>query len=95
MANEEVKEVLAAVGELREQLEKHGKESLEYKSAVEKTDKVLADQEEKSAKIVADMQQARKEAEELKERMEGLELKLLGKVLLQALTIKSFLSIRL
>lgn len=67
------KEVKEAVDELRTVVEKHGNESAEAKQMAEKVETVLQQQEEKSAKIVADMAEAEKKRLDLEERVKDFE----------------------
>jgi HK97 family phage major capsid protein len=79
MAEVTTKEVMEAVSGLRENLEKYGQESMEYKSAYEKTLKTIEDQEKKSAEILAGQKAAEKSAAELIERVKALEIDLATK----------------
>lgn len=74
--SEEIKtaEVMDAVKALRETVEKHGIESPEYKSMVEKTDEAFRAQEELSAKTVADLAETEKKRADLEEQVKDLEV---------------------
>jgi len=66
-----------AVEHLRKTAEKYDKDSHEFKTALEKTDAKLEEFETMNQKHVKDMAQAVKDAEEAKERAEGVEKKLM------------------
>jgi HK97 family phage major capsid protein len=73
MADDINKEVMVAVKELRETVEKHGTASAEYKAQAEKMDGLFAEQEAKNQKIVADLAEERKAREDFADRVKELE----------------------
>jgi len=76
MSNE-IKEVQEAVRALHETLESKGQESAEAREKLDKIDAKLDQYEEKSAKLTADLLEAKKLEEAQKERIDSLEAKLL------------------
>jgi len=76
MSNE-IKEVQEAVRALHETLESKGQESAEAREKLDKIDAKLDQYEEKSAKLTADLLEAKKLEEDHKERIDSLEAKLL------------------
>jgi len=69
-------DVIVAVKALRETVEKFGPDSPQFKGMVDATNAALEKQEQVSQKFTADLADERKKAEELKERIDGLELEL-------------------
>lgn len=69
-------EALQAVKALRETVEKFGTESSQFKSMVDATNTALEKQEKASQEFTTKLAEERKAAEELKERIDGLELEL-------------------
>lgn len=72
-------EAKKALDDFRQTVEKYGADSLEAKSRMDKMDDVFKAQEEKSQEIVTQQAADRKAAEELKQRVEDLELELTTK----------------
>jgi len=72
--NVQPEDVKAAVDELRVKFENYGKESNDYKEAVDRVSATLEANEKKSASIVSELTEEKKKAIELKERIESLEL---------------------
>lgn len=69
-------EALQAVKALRETVEKFGTESSQFKSMVDATNTALEKQEKASQEFTTKLAEERKAADELKERIDGLELEL-------------------
>lgn len=69
-------EALAAVKALRETVEKFGTDSAQFKGMVDATNTALEKQEKASQEFTQKLADERKAAEELKERIDGLELEL-------------------
>lgn len=69
-------EALVAVKALRDVVETYGKDSAQFKSMVDATNTALEKQEKASQDFTAKLAEERKAAEELKERIDGLELEL-------------------
>lgn len=71
-----VQDVSEAVGVLRKSIENYGQESVEYKSAVERTEKALEQQEQKNQAIIAKQAEAEKKALDIEDRIKEFELEL-------------------
>jgi len=69
-------EALGAVKALRDTVEKYGADSAQFKSMVDATNTALEKQEKASQEFTTRLAEERKAAEELKERIDGLELEL-------------------
>lgn len=69
-------EALVAVKALRETVEKFGSDSAQFKQMVDATNEALVKQEKASQEFTTKLAEERKAAEELKERIDGLELEL-------------------
>lgn len=69
-------EALVAVKALRDVVETYGKDSAQFKGMVDATNDALEKQEKASQQFTSDLAAERKKAEELKERLDGLELEL-------------------
>lgn len=69
-------EALQAVKALRESVETYGKDSAQFKQMVDATNAALEKQEKASQELSAQLAEKKKAEEELKERIDGLELEL-------------------
>jgi HK97 family phage major capsid protein len=69
-------EAIVAVKALRETVEKFGADSAQFKSMVDATNTALEKQEKASQEFTGQLAEERQKAEELKERIDGLELEL-------------------
>ena len=67
-------ETMEAVTFMRETAEKFGVDSAEFKAAIEKTEGRLEEYEKENQKLVAEMTEARKAAEETDDRVKALEI---------------------
>ncbi len=79
MSDKEMKDVVGLVGEIREKTEKFGADSAEVKSLVENHGELLEKQEAKNQELVAQVAAERKEREDLKDQVQGLEVELARK----------------